>query len=128
LRIVTTASPAMVGGMQTLALARKLLGDFATEDELQVVLRGLPGNPTTEMNLALWTLTEQVRSDASMMHLVQNTPAAHLTEDYQHWMLPPPLQRGLADFLERYGHRSVSELDLGMPRWSENPTYVLEIL
>ena len=42
--------------------------------------------------------------------------------------LPAPLQQGLARFLQEYGHQGVCELDLGVPRWSEDPTYVLDLL
>ena len=31
------------------------------------------------------------------------------------------LQDGLAGFLAAYGHRAVAEIDLGMPRWSDDP-------
>jgi rifampicin phosphotransferase len=126
--LLRVASPAMLGGMLTFALAGRLLGDDAQESELQLVLRGAPSNPTTEMNLALWSLAKQVQADLTTTCLVQNTPPARLADDYQHGSLPPLLQRGLANFLATYGHRSVAELDLGVPRWSEEPTYVLGIL
>ncbi len=42
--------------------------------------------------------------------------------------LPPILQQGLADFLRIYGHRGVAEIDLGLPRWSEDPTHLLGAL
>ena len=38
------------------------------------------------------------------------------------------LQAGLAGFLHRYGFRSVGEIDLGVPRWSEDPTHILGVL
>ncbi len=120
--------PVMVGGMQTLALAKTLLGEQVTESELQVALRGLPSNPTTEMNLALWTLAGQVRADPPVAQQVRGSAPVRLAEAYHSGRLPEPLQRGLADFLSLYGHRSVSELDLGVPRWSEDPAYVLNIL
>lgn len=119
--------PVMMGGMQTLALAKTLLGEQVTESELQVALRGSPFNPTTEMNLALWTLAGQVRADPSVAQQVRGPAPPQLAEAYHSGQLPELLQRGLADFLMRYGHRSVSELDLGVPRWSEDPTYVLTI-
>jgi hypothetical protein len=109
-------------------LTGRLLRDDAQESELQVVLRGAPSNPTTEMNLALWALAKQVQADPATTRLVQNTPPVRLAEDYQHGSLPPLLQHNLANFLATYGHRSVAELDLGVTRWSEDPTYVLEIL
>ncbi len=127
-QLLRVASPVMLGGMQTYALAGRLLGDDAQESELQVVLKGAPFNPTTEMNLALWVLAKQVQADAETTHLVQNTPPDRLADDYQHGSLPPLLQHGLANFLTNYGHRSVAELDLGVARWSGDPAYVLGIL
>src|SRR3712207_9399360 len=41
----------------------KLLGNLAADHERQVVLRGLPHNPTTEMDLALWALAQEVQGD-----------------------------------------------------------------
>ncbi len=38
------------------------------------------------------------------------------------------LQQGLKEFLHVYGHRGVAEIDLGLSRWSEDPTYVLGVL
>ena len=127
-RLLSGASPVMLGGMQAFALAGKFLGGLATASELQVVLRGAPSNPTTEMDLALWTLAKQVQTDAAVTHLLQHTPPVRLADDYRNGSLPPLLQNGLATFLAIYGHRSVAELDLGVPRWSEDTTYVLGIL
>jgi rifampicin phosphotransferase len=126
--LMTSASSAMVAGMEAFNLAGTLLGDLATASELQGVLRGLPSNPTTEMNLVLWALAQQVHADEATAHLVRDTPPARLAEDYHKGDLPPLLQHGLANFLATYGHRSVAELDLGVPRWSEDPAYVLGIL
>jgi pyruvate,water dikinase len=118
----------MIAGMQTFDLAKRLLGDLATVSECQVVLGGSPSNPTTQMNLALWALSEQVRADPGAARLVQDTPAIQLAKDYHMGSLPPSLQQGLARFLREYGHLGVAELDLGLPRWSEDPTYVLTSL
>jgi phosphohistidine swiveling domain-containing protein len=127
-RLMSSASPVMLGGMVAFSLGSQLLGNLATEGERQVVLRGAPSNPTTEMNLALWALAEQVHTDPATAQLVHDTPEAQLAEDYGTGSLPPGFQQGLANFLATYGHRSVAELDLGVPRWSEDPTYVLGIL
>ena len=52
-----------VGGLLMLAASRRLLRDVAQPGELQEVLRGLPHNITTEMDLKLWELTEEIRND-----------------------------------------------------------------
>ena len=49
----------VVAGMISYIAATRLLGDRATPDELLTVTRGLPHNPTTEMDLALWALARR---------------------------------------------------------------------
>jgi pyruvate,water dikinase len=43
-----------VGGLLMLTVSRRLLDDVAEPGDLQEVLRGLPHNVTTEMDLRLW--------------------------------------------------------------------------
>ncbi len=128
LRMAFRVSPVMLAGMQSFALARWMLGELASESECQIVLGGSPTNPTTQMNLALWRLSQEIRADATSRQLLQSMPAARLAQDYQQGRLPPSLQQGLARFLREYGHQGVCELDLGVPRWLEDPTYVLALL
>jgi rifampicin phosphotransferase len=128
LRLAFRVSPVMLAGMQSFALARRLLGELGTESECQIVLGGSPTNPTTQMNLALWRLSQEIRADEQSLNLLRHTPAEQLAQDYRQGRLPAPFQQSLARFLQEYGHQSVSELDLGTPRWSEDPTYVLALL
>jgi rifampicin phosphotransferase len=128
LHLAFRVSPVMLAGMQSFALARQLLRELATESECQVVLGGSPTNPTTQMNLALWRLSQDIRTDKQSLNLLRQKPAEQLAQDYQQGRLPPPLQQGLAGFLQVYGHQGVCELDLGIPRWSEDPSYMLALL
>jgi phosphohistidine swiveling domain-containing protein len=128
LRVAFRVSPVMLAGMQCYALARRLLGKLASEQECQMVLGGSPSNPTTQMHLALFRLAEALCADAASRHLLQHLPAEHLAQEYQHGGLPALLQQGLTHFLQMYGHLGVCELDLGVPRWSEDPTAVLAYL
>jgi rifampicin phosphotransferase len=127
-RLLSATAPVMLGGMGTFALAVRLLGKLASEDERQIVMRGLPYNPTTEMNLALWALAQASRADPPAAALVQNTSPAQLCDAYRSGRLPLVLQQGLTRFLAIHGHRSVNELDMGVPRWSEDPAYLFEVL
>lgn len=128
LRLAFRVSPVMLAGMQSFGLARRMLGDLATESECQTILGGSPSNPTVHMNLALWRLSRDILADATSKHLFQSTPVETLVSQYQQRKLPASLQDGLARFLLKYGHQGVCELDLGVSRWSEDPTYVLNIL
>jgi phosphohistidine swiveling domain-containing protein len=110
------------------AIAKRLLKGLATDDEIQVVRRGLPYNPTTEMDLKLWQLAQQLRAEPAIVTLFHDNQPAQLAQAYRAESLPPLLQQGLAVFLSLYGHRGVAEIDLGLPRWSEDPTYLLGML
>ncbi len=41
---------------------------------------------------------------------------------------PSPGHPEIKYLLEKYGHRSVSEIDVGTPRWNEDPEYVIGLI
>jgi rifampicin phosphotransferase len=117
-----------VGGFLMLAASRRLLGAVVQPGELQEVLRGLPHNITTEMDLQLWGLTEEIRNDEASQRAFTDLAVPDLLQRYRDRALPPAAQRGLQGFLRRYGHRAVAEIDLGMPRWSDDPSHLLGVI
>ena len=121
--------PRLIGlvaaGMLSYIAAGRLLGDRATPDELLTLTRGLPNNPTTEMDLALWALARRIRDDPEAAAVIQSRSQGEIAEAFHAGTAPPVLQTGLTSFLERYGFRSVGEIDLGVPRWSEDPTHLI---
>jgi len=132
-RLLTTTPPrmfprlvAMVGaGLVSYNLASRLLRRVASDDELRTVLRGLPFNPTTEMDLELWAIARLVRDDPPSRAALADSAPADLSADFRRGALPEMLQRELETFLAKYGHRAIAEIDLGLPRWSEDPSHLL---
>jgi len=113
-------------GFAMLALAGKLAE--ARPGELQTVLRGLPHNVTTAMDLSLWQLARSIREDASATALMLSTAPADLAVRWRDGALPASIQTGLTEFLDRYGERAVAEIDIGIPRWSDDPHHVLGVI
>ena len=113
-------------------IARKAMDDPAARAELQdlilQVTRGMPYNPTTEMDLALWRMAKAVRGDPESLRVFQQTGAAELCERYRAGKLPPVAMQAVGRFLETYGGRGLGEIDLGRTRWAEDPTHVFETL
>jgi rifampicin phosphotransferase len=126
--VMGSIAPPLIGGLGSYALASRLLKDLATPDEMQIVLRALPHNPTTEMDLELWALAQRIQADPQAAQRLYETPPEQLAREYREGTLPTTLQQGLKEFLHVYGHRGVAEIDLGLSRWSEDPTYVLGVL
>ena len=115
-------------GYLMLAVARWLLRGIAEPRELEAVLRGLPNNVTTEMDLELWQLAVTIRANDASREVFLANGAGELAARYADGTLPPVAQSGLHGFLDRYGHRAVAEIDLGMPRWSEKPDHILGMI
>jgi rifampicin phosphotransferase len=126
--LVPRIMPAAAVGFAMFMLAGKVLGKDAEADELQTVMRSLPHNITTEMDLALWDVAQQIRRDDTAAAAVRGGSPDALAERYHAGALPPVAQQAVAAFLAAYGHRAVAEIDLGLPRWSEDPRHIFGVI
>jgi len=115
----------VAAGFLSYNLAGRLLRGVASDDELRTLLRGLPFNPTTQMDLDLWALAVRTREDPPSRSALADREPADLSGAFRRGDLPSLLQHELDTFLERYGHRAIAEIDLGLPRWSEDPAHLL---
>ncbi|KJL42563.1 PEP/pyruvate-binding domain-containing protein [Microbacterium trichothecenolyticum] len=120
--------PGAVVGFGMLGLAARLLRGSTQPGDLQTVLRSVPDNVTTQMDLELWDVAVRARRDAESAAALRTRDAEDLADAYLAGALPAVLQRAMANFLARYGHRAVAEIDLGMPRWAEDPTHLFGVL
>ncbi|WP_460695685.1 PEP/pyruvate-binding domain-containing protein [Nocardia thraciensis] len=109
-------------------LASDLLRGYADEAEVTAVFRGVPHNPTTEMDLVLWRLAALIRRDAAAGRLLRRTAPDELAAEYLAGGLPEVVQGGVAEFLREYGCRATSEIDFGVPRWSDDPEPIFTML
>ncbi|MFE5671353.1 PEP/pyruvate-binding domain-containing protein [Agromyces sp. NPDC056523] len=120
--------PGAVVGFGMLGLTGRLLRGSTEPGDLQTVLRSAPNNVTTQMDLDLWRVAVRVRDDADSAAALGTKTARDLADAYRAGSLPTVLQRAMTDFLGRYGHRVVAEIDFGMPRWSEDPAHLFGVL
>jgi phosphohistidine swiveling domain-containing protein len=103
-------------------------GGGSRNTDLQPVLRGLPNNVTTEMDLELWRVAAAIKSDDESLAVLTGHSPTVLAQRFTARDLPAAAQTGVAGFLARYGHRAVGEIDVGMPRWRDDPTHILGVL
>jgi pyruvate,water dikinase len=126
--VVPLIPSALLVGNGMLAVARRLARPLGVESDVLLVTRGLPHNVTTEMNLALWDLSRRLSSNDQMRELLAIETPAQLAARYLRIGLPSVAQEDVARFLARYGFRAVAEIDIGVPRWSEDPTHIFGML
>jgi len=92
------------------------------------VSRGVPHNPTTEMDLSLWKTAQEIRRDSASYAAFNRYKVAEITALFCGGRMPPAAQDSIQRFLERYGGRGLGEIDLGRSRWQEDPTHVIEAI
>jgi pyruvate,water dikinase len=98
-------------------------GDLALQ-----ITRGMPNNVTTEMDLTLWKIAKAIKADPAAFLHMKNTSIEELTTAFKHGHLPEPMRRFITQFMERYGMRGIGEIDIGRPRWREDPTHIMQVL
>jgi pyruvate,water dikinase len=103
-------------------VAAGLLKGVAVQGEIDATQRGMPYNVTTEMDLKLWSMAAKA---AQHRNLLLETAPDVLASLYRQGELP---EFGLTDFLAEYGHRGAAEIDVGIPRWAEDPTALFAAL
>jgi pyruvate,water dikinase len=91
-------------------------------------LRSLDGNVTTEMDLDLWRVATVIRADEDARRRFAEAGADDLAADLRAGRLPPAVQAAITGFLDRWGVRGVGEIDLGHPRWADDPAPVMASL
>ena len=92
------------------------------------LLRGLPGNVTSEMDLNLWAAVQSIRADIASRESMLGQSLDALVQAYTSRSLPPIAQQAIEDFAQRYGMRAVGEIDFGRKRWREDMTPILQTM
>ncbi|SDB93204.1 pyruvate, water dikinase [Raineyella antarctica] len=95
---------------------------------VMATMRSMPGNPTTEMDLAMWHVADTIRHDPQAVALFEEADAAELADRYAAGRLPESVSSAVADFLATFGMRGVAEIDMGAPRWRDEPAQVFATL
>jgi pyruvate,water dikinase len=134
LRFVSGVAAAMASLNALNKLADSLLegdGELEKQANRNLVLeitRGVPHNPTTEMDLALWQTAQVIRKDPDLLEYFQSRTPEELGNVWKDGTFIPSAKAAIQPFIDLYGGRGLAEIDLGRERWVENPTPVIEAL
>ncbi len=97
------------------------------QDERRAMLvSGLPGNMTVEMNKELWRLSRMAAASPGLRELFRTTRPERIPPHLA--SVSPEFVEALDRFLERFGHRSHASWEIFAPRWREDPSFVLAII
>ena len=115
-----------VGAIAGVLLGRTTRGaGLATAEELAALERGLSGNVTTEMDLAVGDLADRVRPHLALAELLRTRPAREALAAARDVEGGPAFLEAWRAFLERYGMRGPGEIDVSRPRYADDPSPLL---
>lgn len=120
--------PYLAAGAMAWLLLRRLTKGYADPDDLDALLRGLLGNVTTEMDLEVGDLADVARQSPALV--------AHLSQHDVNTVLDtvaeveggPAFLSAWNGFMNRYGMRGPSEIDISRKRWYEDPSSLLQVI
>jgi pyruvate,water dikinase len=107
-----------------LETALKVLLPDRGEALAAALVAGTRGVTTAELGYRLVQLAKLAQQEESAGRYLRGLPL-----DPHGWRLLPSgsaFRKTMQDLLDEYGHRSVYESELANPRWSEDPSYLLE--
>jgi len=118
--------PRFAVGMLSLRLLRSRFAGTEHAADVEALQRGLYGNVTTEMDLLVGDLTDLARPYAALCAALRQG----IADDSALQALAslpggPAFLRGLASFLDRFGMRGPGEIDVGRPRYCDQPGLLL---
>ncbi len=122
--------PLPLSGVLASSFLQRLPASWADQADVNLALRGLEGNVTTEMDLAVGDLADLARSHpAVMQHLSEPAlePLERL-ETLEHIAGGREFLAQWHAFLQRYGMRGNSEIDISRPRWHDQPAMLLQVV
>lgn len=96
--------------------------------DVAALLRGLRGNVTTDMDLAVGDLADVARGHTALVALLTSRPPAEALAAADAVEGGPAFRAALDAFLARYGMRGGGEIDLGRTRWADDPSPLVAVI
>ena len=125
--IFTKVLPRVVAGIGSFMQVKMHADSMGMSFDGLNVARGLPNNVTSEMDLDLWDRVKRIKQNPESVHSLRK-PIQELVESYKHHGLPFILTDELDGFFEMYGMRGTGEIDVGAPRWVDDPYHIIQTM
>jgi pyruvate,water dikinase len=125
---VMKMAPYLMGGIVSQQLLLRIAKNHDMTREAEATMRGLSGNVTTEMDLAVGDLADAARQSPELVALLQDGDTEAALQTAVSDPSAQPFQQAWQQFLHNYGMRGPSEIDISRPRWRDEPGSVLRMV
>lgn len=120
--------PFVMSGIIAQQLLLRLAKRVGLKRDAEATMRGLSGNVTTEMDLAVGDLADAARQAPQLVARLQSgemEAALHIAATDN---AARPFWQAWRRFLDAYGMRGPSEIDIARPRYRDEPSSVLRMV
>ncbi len=121
-------APYIMSGMFAQQMLLRLAKRHNVAREAEATMRGLSGNVTTEMDLAVGDLADAARQSPQLVNQLQNGDIEAALETAASDPAARLFHQALQQFLGQYGMRGPSEIDIARPRWGDDPGSLLRMV
>lgn len=116
--LIPIMAPAMLSFKALEAQEEKLLGEHKYVD---IIVKGLEGNITTEMGLLVGDLADMVRKSPDLIREFTNEDYITLIDRINKLNDNEEFKKTFNTFIDIYDMRAAGEIDMAKDRWIENP-------
>ena len=120
--------PFVLSGVLGQRMLARLCGTDMNDPDIQALNRGLVGNVTTDMDLAIGDLADVARAHPDVRTCIQGTEPSEILEKLEDLKGGKHFLEAFQSFLDEYGFRANSEINIAQPRWHESPEPVLQMI
>lgn len=122
------AIPILLPGIASVKLLTRLMARRVDGGVVDQLMRGLDGNIVTAMDLMIGDVADLLRQDADALRrawaIQSDAEAQRFIDEHQ----STPFGAAWKDLVDAFGHRAPGEMDIGVPRWSETPHTLLNVV
>ncbi len=121
--------PIVIAGQIAVNMLERLIAELPrSKDLIRDLMRGMPDNVTTEMDMALWKTAVYIKNNIESYRHFTDNDSETLTNEYISGKLPEAAGEAIDEFMKNYGMRGQGEIDMGRPRWREEPAPIMQVI
>jgi phosphohistidine swiveling domain-containing protein len=117
----------MLANMSLFGFLQKILARVGEEGAENLLVTGLEGMSSCQLGSEMWKLAQSASKSIKVSEMIlsrKKDDLEKLKESSEGLEFLKDLQR----FMERFGDRGSQEMELSVPRWEENPQFVLSMV
>lgn len=128
MRVFQIHSVTALAAMSFFGFLQKITNKIAEEGTENVLTIGLEGMSSSQLGIELWNLARRVSQTPAVEEILTKQEYEFMEQHLQQIPEGRTFLNDLDEFLGKYGDRCSQELELSIPRWGENPQFILRMV